>query len=83
MVGTSFTSLKRRKTILRRRLRRSFDEIQQAAEAQWRESLSSIEVEGGTAEQRSIFYTALYHSMLGPRPVNDVDAHTTALLNPE
>ena len=34
---------------------------------------SVIEIEGGTAEQRTIFYTALYHSMLAPNVFSDVD----------
>jgi predicted alpha-1,2-mannosidase len=74
MVGTSFTSLEEaEKNLDAETSGRSFDEIERAAETQWCESLGLIEVDGGTAEQRSVFYTALYHSMLGPRPVNDVD----------
>lgn len=32
----------------------------------WEETLSKIEVEGGTVAQREIFYSALYHSCLKP-----------------
>jgi predicted alpha-1,2-mannosidase len=73
-VGTSFTSIEEAEKNLDAEIGgRGFDEIEQAAEESWDKSLSRIEVEGGTQEQRSVFYTALYHSLLGPRPVNDVD----------
>jgi predicted alpha-1,2-mannosidase len=45
---------------------KDFDEIRAEAEARWREALSVIEVTGGTPGQRTIFYTALYHSMIMP-----------------
>ena len=32
-----------------------------------------IEVEGGTPEQRTVFYTALYHTLLQPNTFSDVD----------
>jgi predicted alpha-1,2-mannosidase len=74
LVGTSFTSIEEAEKNLDAEVaNRGFDAIQHADEALWHKSLNSLEVEGGTAEQRTVFYTALYHSLLGPRPVNDVD----------
>ena len=35
--------------------------------------LSKIEVSGGTPEQTTNFYTALYHTMIHPNVFNDVD----------
>ncbi len=35
----------------------------------WGDALSSIDVKGGTKDERTIFATALYHSMLDPRAV--------------
>jgi putative alpha-1,2-mannosidase len=32
-----------------------------------------VEVEGGTQDQRVIFYTALYHSLIAPNIFSDVD----------
>jgi predicted alpha-1,2-mannosidase len=52
---------------------RPFDEIRQAARDLWNEALGRIEVEGGTAEQREVFYTALYHAMIAPNVWSDVD----------
>lgn len=38
-----------------------FDAVRERAEAAWRERLLDIEIEGGTPEQRTNFYTAMYH----------------------
>jgi len=43
-----------------------FDKTLAAAEAAWKDAFAKIEIKGGTAEQRSIFYGALYHSYLMP-----------------
>jgi len=45
----------------------SFDELSEKAKAIWNEQLSKIEVEGGTDDERTTFYTALYRTLLFPR----------------
>ena len=50
-----------------------FAAIRQNAEHAWNEILSGIQVEGGTREDRTIFYTALYHSCFLPMVINDAD----------
>jgi len=52
---------------------RSFDKIRTDARAAWNKELSKIEVSGGTDEQTTNFYTALYHTMIQPNIFNDVD----------
>jgi predicted alpha-1,2-mannosidase len=49
-----------------------FDGVRAAAKRQWAQALSVFEVEGD-AEQRTRFYTALYHTMLGPTLFMDSD----------
>ncbi len=74
MVGTSFTSVEEAEKNLDAEIgKRSFEQVEQATEAQWKRQLGKLEISGGTPEERAVFYTALYHSMLGPRPTNDVD----------
>ncbi|MDZ4668744.1 MAG: GH92 family glycosyl hydrolase [bacterium] len=51
----------------------NFEQTRQEAEALWNKELSKIEIKGGTAEQRTIFYTALYHCFIHPSIANDVD----------
>jgi len=48
-----------------------FDRLHHAAERTWSEALGKIHITGGTAEQRSIFYTGLYHMLLSPNIFND------------
>ncbi|MFD2962390.1 MULTISPECIES: GH92 family glycosyl hydrolase [Olivibacter] len=50
-----------------------FDKVHQSARQSWSEALKKILVEGGTEEEKSVFYTALYRTMLDPRSLQDVD----------
>ncbi len=51
----------------------SFDDIRARAEETWRGALARIDVEGGSENDRRIFYTALYHSMMMPTLYTDVN----------
>lgn len=51
----------------------NFDEVQRAARARWNEELSRVQVETLDETQRTIFYTALYHTMIAPTLFDDVD----------
>jgi predicted alpha-1,2-mannosidase len=42
------------------------------AREQWNRDLSKIEVEGGTEDQKTVFYTALYHTLIHPNILQDV-----------
>lgn len=52
---------------------RTFDDVHKSAVAMWDRELSKISVEGGSEDDRTIFYTALYHTMIDPRLYSDVD----------
>ena len=43
------------------------------AEEAWEKALSVIEVEGGTPEERTVFYTSLYHLQIHPNILQDVN----------
>ncbi len=51
----------------------NFDEVKKNAENLWEKELGKIVVEGGTQDQRTTFYTALYHAMIAPNVFSDVD----------
>ena len=51
----------------------SFDAMRARAQAAWEEELSTVKVQGGSADERSVFYTALYHALLQPMTGNDAD----------
>ncbi len=50
-----------------------FEGVRRQAVEQWNEALSKIQVIGGTDEQKHVFYTALYHTLIDPRMYTDVD----------
>lgn len=52
---------------------KDFDAVRREAEDTWNKELSLIEVSGGTPAERTVFYTALYHSLLMPMVFSDVD----------
>lgn len=50
-----------------------FDQVRSEARQLWNDALGRISVSGGTDDQKTIFYTALYHTMIDPRIFADVD----------
>ncbi len=50
-----------------------FDEIKKKASSAWEDRLSQIKVEGGTSDQKTVFYTSLYHASIHPNLFGDVD----------
>ena len=52
-----------------------FDNIHDTARQIWSQLLGRVAVEGGTAEQRTIFYTGVYHSLLSPTVFSDHDGN--------
>jgi predicted alpha-1,2-mannosidase len=52
-----------------------FESIRNQAKQTWEKALSKIEVEGGTDVQKTVFYTALYHTMVQPNTFTDVDGN--------
>lgn len=51
----------------------NFDRVREKARSSWDDALSKIKVSGGTDEQKRVFYTSLYHTMIDPRIFTDVD----------
>ncbi len=50
-----------------------FEKIRSDAKSEWNKELGKILVEGETEDQKTIFYSALYHCMLVPNLYTDVD----------
>jgi predicted alpha-1,2-mannosidase len=51
----------------------NFDKVHAGAKTVWTTLLNRFATEGGTDEQRTIFYTGVYHSFLSPNLFSDVD----------
>ena len=73
-MGVSFVSIENaRENLNHEQQGFAFDEVCKAASAAWEQTLSTIDVEGGTEAQKRVFYTALYHSQIHPNIVQDVN----------
>ena len=73
-MGVSFVSIENaRENLLQEVAGKSFDQVRKEAESLWEKDLSRIRVEGGTVEQKQIFYTALYHILLHPNILQDIN----------
>ena len=74
-MGVSFVSIENARENLdaEQDINFRFDKVRAAADALWAEHLGRIQVEGGTPDQKTIFYTALYHALIHPNIVNDVN----------
>ena len=50
-----------------------FERVRADAKKTWADELNRAQIEGATPEQRTVFYTALYHMLLGPNLFSDAD----------
>ncbi len=50
-----------------------FNAVRRAAKQVWNRALGHIEVHGGSVDEKTIFYTALYHCMFEPSLFDDVN----------
>ena len=50
-----------------------FDKVRMAAREMWNKDLSRVEIEGGSKDERTIFYTGLYHLLIHPNILQDVN----------
>lgn len=73
-IGISYVSIANaRENLEKETSDKSFDQILQSAKEEWNRYLSRIVVEGGKEEDKIKFYTALYHTLIHPNTLNDVN----------
>ena len=73
-MGVSFVSMENaRENLDKEQHGRHFAEIHQEARNRWNDDLGRIQVEGGTKEQKTVFYTGLYHALIHPNILQDVN----------
>lgn len=73
-LGVSFVSIANaRENLHAEQHGKTFDDILAEAQGKWRDDLSRILVKGGTKEQKTVFYTALYHTLIHPNILQDVN----------
>ena len=52
---------------------KDFDRVHADAVERWNSDLGRIRIEGGSKDQQTIFYTALYHALIHPSTISDVN----------
>ena len=73
-LGISFVSIEGARKNLEAELPHwDFDKVVEQAREIWNKKLDKIEITGGTEEQKTVFYTAMYHSHMFPRLFSDFD----------
>ncbi len=74
-VGVSYVSLDGARANLERESPggATLDSVRSAARAAWNARLGEIEIKGGSDDERTVFYTALYHALLEPNLYSDAD----------
>ncbi|MGZ3142807.1 GH92 family glycosyl hydrolase [Lentzea chajnantorensis] len=73
-VGISYVSLDNARANLRAENKgQSIEDMRDNAYIAWQQQLKRIEVGGGSDDDRTKFYTALYHSLLHPNLFSDVN----------
>ncbi len=50
-----------------------FEEVRQRGRLLWNDALGSVQIEGASENETTIFYTAMYHAMIDPRVIADAD----------
>ena len=78
-VGTSFISIEQARDNLRREIPDwNFDRLSRNLKKTWDEKLGIASLEGATDDQRKIFTTALYHSLVYPREFSEYGRYYSA-----
>jgi predicted alpha-1,2-mannosidase len=73
-IGLSYTSVANaRANLLAEAGRLSFDQARAAAQATWQRELGKIAVEGPDEQNKTKFYTGLFHGLLGRGIISDVN----------
>ncbi|MCR8667601.1 GH92 family glycosyl hydrolase [Aestuariibaculum sp. M13] len=73
-IGVSYVSIENARENLEKETQgKSFDDIYNETYNKWNNLLSRIKVEGGSQDDKTLFYTALYHTLIHPNMLNDVN----------
>ncbi|WP_321298408.1 GH92 family glycosyl hydrolase [Marinifilum fragile] len=79
-VGVSYVSIENARLNLKAESNNFyFEKTRVEAEKEWNDILGRVKVEGGTKDQKTIFYTALYHTQIHPNIINDVNGQYPAM----
>lgn len=73
-VGISYVSIRNaRQNVRQEQPGWDFEQVRERARTDWNTKLSRFQVWGGTPEETQVFYTALYHMLIHPGILSDVN----------
>ncbi|MBQ8502548.1 MAG: GH92 family glycosyl hydrolase [Bacteroides sp.] len=79
-IGVSFVSIENARLNLdTEQAGKDFGQVLAEAKTSWASDLSRIRVKGGSEEQKTVFYTALYHLLIHPNLLQDVNGEYPAM----
>lgn len=83
-VGVSYVSIENaRENLEKETSNLSFEAIYKKTAIEWNNLLSKIKVEGGSNDDKTIFYTALYHTLIHPNTLNDYNGEYPSMTTRE
>ncbi len=78
-IATSFISIEQaRKNLAMELTGKNFNDVVQSTRNEWQKNLSRIKVNGISDDQKSIFYTAMFHTMQFPREMSEYGKYYSA-----
>ncbi|MGI6047544.1 MAG: GH92 family glycosyl hydrolase [Petrimonas sp.] len=79
-IGVSFVSTENARLNLEAEQKGfNFDKVRCDARAAWNEALSRVKIKGGTSDEQTVFYTGLYHALIHPNILNDINGEYPAM----
>jgi predicted alpha-1,2-mannosidase len=79
IVATSFISIDQARDNMKKEIPDwDFDKIVKTTRNEWQQALKAIQVSGVTKTQKTIFYTAMFHTMLFPRQFSEYGRYYSA-----
>lgn len=73
-VGVSYVSIANARENLQKEIGSvSFAQLKARTRKAWNDLLGRVQVQGGSADDKTVFYTALYHSLIHPNIFNDAN----------
>lgn len=83
-IGVSYISIDNaRENLDKETQNASFETIYKKTASEWNQLLSRIKVKGGTNDDKTIFYTALYHTLIHPNTLNDYNGEYPSMATRE
>ena len=73
-IAVSYVSIENARENLKKETEElSFEDVYRKTSIKWNDLLSKINVDGGSEDDKTIFYTALYHTLIHPNTFNDIN----------